>query len=577
MPADARVLRSCRWTTQPAKDSAVTRLRVLGLLAGASLSLGCAGSAPAAAPATPPATPPVVAAAPLTVELFAFNDFHGHLEPPAETWTTTAGPVRVGGAAYLAAHLEAVRAEHPGTIVLSAGDLVGASPLASALLHDEPTIEVMNTLGLDLNAVGNHEFDEGTSELLRLMRGGCHATDGCRGTTPWTGARFATLAANVTADGAAAPLFPPVWRREVGGAEVAFIGLGLASTAAHQPPGFGGVRFENEADSANALVPGLRASGVEALVVVVHEGLLQDGGPNACASPRGDLVRLVERLDPAIDLVVSGHTHQAYVCRIAGRTVTSAGSYGRLYTRATLTLDPRTRDVVEVRAHNHLVTHDRAPEPRVAAVVERWVLAARALGDRTVGRITADLSKINSPGGDSPLGRVVADAQLAATRSQGAVAALMHERGLRSALGYAPGDREPAPGLVSFAEVAAVHPFENRLVTLTLLGRDLLAFLDSGYAGDEEPRRYIPSASLRWSWSARARRVVPESLRLDGQRVEPERRYRITVNDYLAGRGVLTRATDEVRTVTDRDALVAYFEAQGTVSPPAEARVTRVE
>lgn len=535
---------------------------------------GCARGAEAPAPAATPA-PSEARSGPVTVDIVAFNDFHGHLEPPVEPWGTGADAVRAGGAAYLAAHLARVRAESPEAIVVSAGDLVGASPLTSALLHDEPTIEVMNAMGIDLNAVGNHEFDEGADELVRLIGGGCHPTDGCQGTSPWEGAKFATLAANVKRSAAQETLFPPFLVRTVGPVKIAFIGLGLASTATHQPPGFGGVGFAGEAQTANALVPALRGSGVEAIVVVVHEGLVTKGGMNACVEPTGDLVKLVERLDPAIDLVISGHTHHAYVCKLGGRVATSAGSYGRLYTRIALTIDPRTRDVEAVSAENHLVTHDLPPDPAVGAIVDRWVERARAQGDRVVGHITADLRRTPSPGGDSPLGRLIADAQLAATKGDGAVAALMHARGIRSELSFARGDREPTDGIVTFAEVAAVHPFENRLVTLDLTGADLLAFLDSSYAGPEDPRHFMPSRGLSWTWSAAAHRVDPQSLRIDGKVVDRAGTYRITVNDYLAGRGVLARGTNEKRSVSDRDALVAYLETHPSVAPPTPARVTR--
>ncbi len=547
------------------------RRPLLALLLSALLA-SCAREPPPAPAPSPTPEPP---SAPIPIEIVAFNDFHGHLEPPVEPWSTPTGPVRVGGAAYLAAHLERVRAEMPEAIVVSAGDLVGASPLTSALAHDEPTIEVMNALGLDLNAVGNHDFDEGADELVRLVGGGCHPVDGCRGTTPWTGAKFATLGANVKKAGESETMFPPFLVRTVSGVKIAFIGLGLATTAQHQPSGFGGVSFAEEAATANALVPALRGSGVEALVVVVHEGLINKGDMNGCADPSGDLVKLVERLDPAIDLVISGHTHDAYVCTIDDRLVTSAGSYGRLYTRIALTIDPSTRDVETVRAVNHLVTHDVMPDPAVAEIVGRWVEHARGLGDRVVGHITADVRRTASSGGDSPLGRLVADAQLAATASDGAVAALMHSRGLRSELAFARGDRETTDGAVTFAEIAAVHPFENKLVTLDLTGADLLAFLESSYAGPEQPRHFIPSRTLTWAWSATTRRIDPQSLRIDGKVVDRAGTYRITVNDYLAGRGILARGTNSKTSGSDRDALVRYLEGRRSVSPPGPARVTR--
>ena len=540
-----------------------------GLIAA---SFACAGAPPSTI-ASPSLSPTPVATAttgaPLILDIAAFNDFHGNIEPPSEPWTTADGPVPAGGAAYLAAHLARLRGAVPHLIVASAGDMIGASPLASAMLHDEPTIEAMSAAGVDLNTVGNHELDEGLDELLRLLRGGCHPQDGCKGLDPWPGARFVTTASNLWREGEKETVFPASIVKEVEGVKVGFIGLALSSTPLHQPVSFTGARFGAEAESANVEARRLRALGIEALIVVVHEGLIVSGDMNACDSPTGDLLPVLETLDPSIDVVLSGHTHRAYVCRIAGKLVTSAGSYGRAYTHLRLALDRKTGDVAQVlEAKNVVVDHTIAPDAKVAAIVARWSARAREVGDRVVGRVTATISRKSDANGVSPLGQLVADAQLFATRDAGAEIAIMHARGLRT-------DIVLAPGGVTFAGIASVHPFSNHLVTVTVRGEDLLAFIEDSYTGEGEPRYLVPSSTLSWVWSAAAPHIDPKSVRIAGKPVDPKREYRLTINDYLAGRGPLAKSTQARRGVTDAEALVRYFETKSPIAPLLVARVKK--
>ncbi|MDQ3139305.1 MAG: metallophosphoesterase, partial [Pseudomonadota bacterium] len=305
------------------------------------------------------------APAPVEIKIVAFNDFHGNLEPPRQSVETSAvegvsARVPAGGAAYLASAIDSLRAANPNHIVVSAGDMIGATPLVSALFLDEPTIHAMNRIGVDLNAAGNHEFDKGRAELLRMQNGGC-AQHGLRKPCqlePFPGARFGLLAANtVTEDGTT--LFPPYAIRSFGSGaskvRVGFIGLTLEATPALvTPAGIAGLSFRDEADTVNALIPRLRAEGVDAIILLIHEGATTTGRYNdkQCAGLAGDLPPILDRLDPAIDIVVSGHTHRAYVCDY-GRInparpflLTSAGSAGTMLSDITLTIDPRTRAVV---------------------------------------------------------------------------------------------------------------------------------------------------------------------------------------------------------------------------------------
>ncbi|HEU0135473.1 MAG TPA: metallophosphoesterase, partial [Allosphingosinicella sp.] len=357
------------------------------------------------------------------VKLIAFNDFHGNLQPPKDNVSHPApGPeaVRVpaGGAAYLASAIEALRSRNSNHLVLSAGDMIGASPLVSALFLDEPTVHAMNLIRVDYNAVGNHEFDRGQAELLRMQKGGCEKNTvrtPCA-VEPFGGARFNFLAANVVRpDGST--LFPAYAIRSFGkGArqvKVGIIGMTLKETpTVVTPAGVAGLTFRDEAETVNALVPRLKAEGADAIVVVIHQGVYSKLGYNdqSCGGIEGELRPILDRLDPAVDVVASGHTHNAYVCDY-GRInparpilLTSAGRYGTLVTDINLTIDPVAGRVTAKRAENIIVQSEAytgprgetpltdavprySPEPAVAALVDRYAKAAEPVAARPVGRL----------------------------------------------------------------------------------------------------------------------------------------------------------------------------------------------
>jgi len=525
-------------------------------------------------------TPPVShsASGPVHVQLIALNDFHGNLEPPSGTVRLPDGTVPAGGGAWLAAHVARLRAEDPeGTVVVGAGDLVGASPLASALNHDEPSIVLMNTLGLDVSSVGNHEFDEGVDELFRLQRGGCRTDQQCTGPA-FPGARFSYLAANVL-DRTGKPILPATLLKKVGGATVGFVGVVLRETASIvTPSGVAGLTFGDEAEAVNAAGPKLREAGADAIGVLIHQGGAQapDSPLGECRGFSGALVDLAQRFH-GVDVIVSGHTHQAYVCPdLGGALTTSAGSYGRLLTRIELEVDPVQHRVLSRRATQVPVTHAIAPDPRAEQVVAQAVAAAAPLAERRVGRLAVALTKKPTSGGDSSLGNMVADAHLAATRRNGAAIAFTNPGGIRTDL--------PA-GDVNYAQVFAAQPFGNTLVTLTLTGAQLLSALEQQWLGSR-PRILQPSANLSYAWSdaaATGSKVVPGSLKIDGRPVAPDARVRVTVNSFLAGGGdgfkVFAGGADRVGGPPDLDALVDYLRPtlDGTALPkPSGPRISQV-
>lgn len=507
----------------------------------------------------------------IRLQVLGINDFHGHLEAPQEGWKTEQGTIPSGGVAYLAAAIDAHRSEEPHTLVVSAGDLIGASPLISGLFHDEPTIEVWNQLGLDLNAVGNHEFDEGPAELQRMQHGGCHPEDGCQVGKTFKGASFSFLAANVRDRATQKTIFPPYKVFQFEGVPVAFIGMTLKNTPKITPPITGQkLSFAGEAETANALVKELKAKGIKAIVVLIHEGGFNEAGYNGCKEVSGPIVEIVNQLDPEIDLVMSGHTHKAYNCIINQRRVTSAGSFGRLYTRALLELDPSSRDVVSVVADNHIVTHDKTEKPEIARMVDHYRELAKPVRDRPIGVTVEPILVEPNLAGESQMGNLVADAQLWATQDAGqggAQMSFMNIGGVRASW--------PTPGRINYDAIYRVQPFRNRMVTVTLPGEAVFRILENQF-GAEGRRTMAVSQGLRYRWDPKrpfGQRVY--EVRLHGKPLDPKASYRVSVNGYLLKRAPFNEGTDAVTGVVDTEAFATYIKANSPIKAPKLDRIQR--
>jgi 5'-nucleotidase len=552
--------------------------RLLSVATAMALLLVIGGTASGGAGAAP--TSPLV-----DVQLLAVNDFHGNLDPPSGS-SGRIGSIDAGGVEYLATHIAQLEATNPNTLVVSAGDLIGASPLLSALFHDEPTIEAMNLLGLDFNAVGNHEFDEGAAELLRMQNGGCHPTDGCLDGDGFAGADFQFLAANVVRKDNGKTLFPAYKIRSFGGAKLAFIGIVLEGTPTIvTPSGVAGLEFKDEAETVNALIPQLKAKGVNAITVLIHEGGVQAGTFNECVGISGAIVDIVNRFDPAVDVVVSGHTHQAYNCQLNNMLVTSASSFGRLVTDIDLTIDRATGEVTRMAANNLIVTRDVAKNAGQTSLLAKYRTFADPIANRVIGLITADITRTTNPAGESALGDVIADAQLAATAPAGfggAVAAFMNPGGIRAELTYAGSAAGEGDGNVTYGEAFTVQPFGNSLVTMTLTGTQIDQLLEQQFDNPTAGQNRILQVSngFRYSWSASAptgSKVDPSSIRLNGVPVDPNGSYRVTVNSFLAEGGdnftLLNQGTNRLGGAVDLDALVDYFAANSPVPPGPQDRI----
>ena len=613
--------------------------RLMLVLATIALAVVAVPSAPAKSAAKTP--PPKVT----TVKLLAFNDFHGHLEantpgtiqtgccvPNPATGAPQAIAVPAGGAEYFATHLKALGADNgllggsADTYVVGAGDMIGGTPLLSGLFHDEPTIEFLNQIGVDIVGVGNHEFDEGKSELLRMQYGnrshagggvntgsayaparpdGCHPVDGCQDGTPFYGSVFQYLAANVIDKSTGNPLLPAYQIKNTStGQKIAFIGETLEGTPlVVTPSGVAGLDFLDEADTVNALVPLLKQRGVETMVLLLHQGGFQNPPPptqggftnvDACQNFSGpDLLDVVNRLDPEIDVVISAHTHAPYICTINNRLVTSAASFGRVITDIDLTIDRRTGDVVSTSADNQIVTQNVAKDPATTALLARYKQLADPIANRVIGTITADLpSARDTPSGqvasgEQPMGNVIADAQLAATKASdfgASVVAFMNPGGVRAGLFIDQISGGEAPGQVTFGEMFNVQPFSNTLVVKTCTGAQIEALLEQQFVVQTpNPRILLPSDSLRYTYTMSGpagNKVDPASIKIDGVTVNPASSYRVTMNSFLADGGdgfsVFTQCTSPLGGEVDLDAVVRYFQQNSPIGAPSLNRITRL-
>jgi len=549
-----------------------------------------------------PAASSAGATAPVaTLQIIAFNDFHGHIDTTDQTALppgalADAPRVNAGGAIHFAQAIERLRADNAHSAVVSAGDMIGASPLISGHFLDEPTIRVMNMVEIDFNAVGNHEFDRGADELERMQSGGCEKytkLEPCQVMADFGGADFRFLAANVLRpDGTT--FFPAfgIKRFDVGGASV---GVGFAGITLEGTPEIvalsaaASLRFMDEAETANALVPALREAGADVLVLLIHEGgyMKPEGDRGDCGSMAGPLPDILARLDPAFDLVISGHTHQAYICHYGAADpqrpflATSAGQYGTLLTRITLDYDLGAGKLIDKQAENILVDqlpHAGERQPAIAALVERYRLAAADVRERAVGTLAGPLTPLADASGQSSLGNFIADAQLAVTRAPergGAQIAFMNRGGLRAPI------MPMASGEVLFGDLYSAQPFGNVVLVKQLTGSQIRAALEQQFTRGALPS--ILSVSEGFSYAFDTSRPAGErvfDIRLSGEPVSPQANYRVALNNFIAQGGdgfkMFAQAPLLAEGPVDVEALEAYIAGESGRAAPALDRIRNV-
>ncbi|MEV6711906.1 bifunctional metallophosphatase/5'-nucleotidase [Lentzea sp. NPDC051208] len=529
------------------------------------------------------------------VRLIGINDLHGNLEPPTGSSGRVILPdgttVDAGGAAFNATHIKNLQKEVRNSVIVGQGDLIGGSPLVSALFHDEPTIEVLNEVGMDATAAGNHEFDEGYEELLRIQRGGCHPVDGCQFRDEYKGAKFPILGANVTHAKSGLPALPPFWVEIRDGMPIGFIGMPLKDVPILvDPNGIKDIKFGDEVKAANKYANLLDAIGVKSIVLLVHQGdqvTSTGGGPNACnVSPENPGSYIATNVSPKIDAVFSGHSHQHYNCVVkdpAGnpRPFIEGLAFGRELSVVDLKIDRRTRDVVrgETKADNKIVTRTVTPDPVIQSVIDLAKTKSGPIASRRIGTIAKDIVKAQNPAGESPLGNLIADSQLEATKSNGAVLALMNPGGVRVDLTYASAKGE-GDGVVTYEEAFTVQPFSNILQTVTLTGAQIKNALEQQFVPGKTTVLQ-PSAGFTYSWSLSAPIGSKVSgITLNGTPVDPAANYRVTINSFLQGGGdgfsEFTKGTNVTGGGIDLDAFSAYLTAHPNQAPPALGRIAQL-
>jgi 5'-nucleotidase len=558
------------------------------------------------------------------LQILAINDFHGHVEPNTpgtiQVGQTRSGgtivnqTVPAGGAEYLATQVKALRTTNSNTITVGSGDLIGASPLLSGLFHDEPAIEALNEVGIDVSGVGNHEFDEGLAELYRMMNGGCHPLDGCQDGTPFLGSIFGYLAANVVFEGTDDTILPAYEVRKVGNAKIAFIGLTLEGTPLIvTPSAIEGLEFRDEVETVNNLIAKLKRNDIRTFVVLLHEGGFQNppfsnadpaqnlpgwAGIDNCDNLGGAIVDIANGLTDEVDVIVSGHTHAQYICRganeIDGKLVTSAASFGRLVTDIDLVIDHESKQVKSKTARNVIVTQNATPDPAVTAILDHYRVIASPIANRVVGSVTETLLSTRDAGGDpdgdgeAPLGNVIADAQLEATTPTdfgGAVIAFMNPGGIRGPIRYEQISGGEQPGQVTFGELFTVQPFANTLTVKTCTGAQIQALLEQQFDNPATNQVRILTVSSGFNYSydrtrAVGDRVLNETVTLNGNPIVDSQAYRVEMNSFLASGGdgfsVFNQCTNQLGGEIDLDALARYFMNHSPISPPAEDRIKRL-
>ena len=574
-------------------------------------------------------------AATVQVQLLTLSEFHGSLAPPAGSGGLVQG-VPAGGIEYLGTHLKQLEAANPNTVTVATGDSIGASPLISALFHDEPTIDALSQMGVDYSVVGNHSFDEGVAELKRMQNGGCHPKDGCQFEPSFPGAKFRYLAANVLVPPTAAqlaavakynakqkakraahtrfcartankrkatcrrafeirlkakptpkPLFPPYAVTSVGGVKIGFIGTVLKETPTIvTPSAVAGLTFLPEAATANKYAAVLRKQGVRAIVLLIHQGDLGSANPNACGTP-GDLTPIVQALSPDIDVVAAGHISTGSICQVGPQLVVQAVGAGRTVGKIDLTIDTTNDEVVAKTAKQVVVTRDVPKDPAMTAILTTAQQKSAALANRVVGSITADITRTQNSAGESALGDVIADAQLESTKAPdrgAAVVAFMNPGGIRSDLLVNQQSGGEQPGQVTYGEAFAVQPFSNVMNVVTLTGDQIKRVLEQQFDNPSTGQDRILQVSNGFAYSydrskPAGQRVDASSIKINGTTVVAGSQYRVAINNFLQGGGdnftVFKEGTNLLGGDIDLDAFVAYLTARAPVPPGPRNRITR--
>ena len=549
---------------------------------------------------------------PVDITVLGLNDFHGNLEPTDFTKAGASTKIKAGGVAAIASEVNEAKAANPNTILVGGGDIIGASPATSSLLRDEPSIIAMNKIGMQISALGNHEFDQGLKELMRMQNGGCDSNDtakACQFMPTYPGASFKWIGANVVykSDPAKSP-FVPYMIATIGGAKIAFIGAVTKTTPGLvSPDGIKDLSFLDEAASVNKYIPELKAQKVDGIIMLIHEGgeIATGSSENyatvGCKTLKTDspIYTIAKQVDPAVSAIISGHTHQGYNCLVPDpqgnpRIVIQGDFYGHLLQRLDVKVDKANHKVMQVTANNLVVDYSaREAAGTLNPDMLTLVADAKAKTDAVKAVFVANLGApqiqrgiSNARNTESALGDVIADAQVYATQAQGTQISLMNPGGIREDL---PPTAEIKPGnAVNFGDVITVQPFGNTMVVGDLTGQQIKDVLEQQWLGDNATAVKILQVSEGFSYkytdSAPAgSKINIADIMFNGAPIDPAAKYRVSYNNFLAAGGdnfsVFTQATNVtlLPNLVDVDALNIYLKAKGaSLTNTVKGRITKL-
>lgn len=495
---------------------------------------------------------------PFELQLLGINDFHGQLD-------TFNSSLNAGGIEYLAAYLKQREAQNPNTLLVHAGDVVGASSPVSALLQDEPTITFLNELGFDVGTVGNHEFDEGVTEMMRLINGGSHPKTVDK-YGRFAGANFPYVAANVVDVATNQPILPPYDIEVVNGVPIGFIGVALTDTPnIVMPSGVAGLKFTDESEAINKYSAELKAQGVKTIIVLAHDpsSSNKDG-----SNPVGELVDIANKVDDEVDVLFGGHNHAYTNTMVDGKLLVQSYSYGTAFSDVDLVINPKTKDVESKKAE--IVTTYRnsiTPDAKIKQMLDAYVANVGPILNEVIGTTPSPISRTANAAGESALGNMIADAMRTQT---GTDFAFMNPGGVRADIDA---------GNITWKEAFTVQPFGNDLVKMTVTGADIKTLLEQQWGTKV---RIMPISGLKVAYNdsrAAGDRIV-SMVKNDGTPIELNKSYTITVNNYMADGGdgytVLAGITNRTVDIVDLEAFVNYIKAKGVVDPKIEGRITKL-
>ncbi|WP_248737113.1 bifunctional 2',3'-cyclic-nucleotide 2'-phosphodiesterase/3'-nucleotidase [Neobacillus rhizosphaerae] len=503
------------------------------------------------------------------VQLLGINDFHGQLDTWKSIKDSTGKVVDYsGGIEYLAAYLKDREAANPAnTLMIQAGDLVGASPPVSALLQDEPTIRMMNEIGLDVGTIGNHEFDEGVVEMKRLINGGSHPkTEKYEGKYgKFTGSTMDYVVANVVDEKTNEPILPPYAIEEVEGVKIGFIGVVTTDTPTIvTPSGVAGVKFTDEVTAINKYAKELTAKGVKTIVVLAHNpGSSKTDGTGAT----GQVVDMAKAIDSSVDVVYGAHDHKYLNTNVEGKVLVQSWSYGTAFSDIDLTIDPATGDVIKDQTKAEVVDtlHSKiTPDAKIKAELDGYQEDIKPIVSRPVSETAMELSKTANEHGESVLGNVIADGMRTIMHTQ---FGFMNSGGVRN----------PLPkGIITWGDLFKVQPFGNDLVTMTITGEQVRTLLNQQFQAPPSYNKIMAISGLKFTWNDKlpyGSKVVDIYLE-NGKKIDPKADYTITVNNFMADGGdgftVLKSGKNRVTGPVDLDAFVDYFK---TLPKPFSAAI----